>query len=38
MDYGCPERRKTKKDLRRKRKAGIYRHGGKYRTIKQVTG
>jgi len=32
MDYGNPERRRTKKDLKRKRKARVYKKGGKYRT------
>ena len=32
MDYGRPERRKTKKDLRRKRKARGYKRGGKFRS------
>ena len=32
MDYGTPERRKTKKDLKRKRKARGYKRGGKFRT------
>ena len=32
MDYGRPERRKTKKDLRRKRRARGYKKGGKFRS------
>ena len=32
MDYGTPERRKTKKDLKRKRKAIGYKRGGMFRT------
>jgi hypothetical protein len=32
MDYGSPERRKTKKDLKRKRIARGYKRGGKFRT------
>ncbi len=33
MDYGKPERRKTKKDLRRKRRTRVYKRGGKFRSI-----
>lgn len=33
MDYGSPEKRKTKKDLRRKRQYRVYKKGGKFRTI-----
>lgn len=32
MDYGRNERRKTKKDLKRKRLFGRYKRGGKFRT------
>ena len=32
MDYGSPQRRKTKKDLKRKRLARGYKRGGKYRS------
>ena len=32
MDYGIPERRRSKKDLRKKRKGFLYRRGGKYRS------
>lgn len=32
MDYGGNERRKTKKDLRRKRLARGYKRGGQFRT------
>jgi len=32
MDYGGSERRKTKKDLKRKRLARGYKKGGKFRT------
>jgi len=32
MDYGGNERRRTKKDLKRKRIAGKYKRGGKFRT------
>ena len=32
MDYGGNERRKTKKDLKRKRLARGYKRGGKFRS------
>ena len=32
MDYGGGERRRTKKDLKRKRLVGRYKRGGKFRT------
>jgi len=32
MDYGSCERRKTKKDLKRKRLARAYKRGGKFRS------
>lgn len=32
MDYGFPERRKTKKDLMLKRKYRIYKKGGQFRS------
>ena len=32
MDYGGDERRKTKKDLKRKRLARGYKRGGQFRT------
>ena len=32
MDYGGTERRKTKKDLKRKRLARGYKRGGQFRT------
>lgn len=32
MDYGGNDRRKTKKDLKRKRLARGYKRGGKFRT------
>lgn len=32
MDYGGSERRKTKKDLKRKRLARGYKRGGQFRT------
>ena len=31
MDYACTERRKTKKDLKRKRRYRVYKKGGKWR-------
>jgi hypothetical protein len=31
MDYGCGEKRKTKKDLKMKRKLRAYKRGGKFR-------
>ena len=31
-DYAFPERRRTKKDLKRKRLARAYKHGGRFRT------
>jgi hypothetical protein len=33
MDYASPERRRTKKDLKRKRIARGYKRGGKFRTV-----
>ena len=36
MDYGGCERRKTKKDLKRKRLARGYKRGGKFRTANVV--
>lgn len=33
MDYGQPERRRTKKDLKLKRKRRAYKRGGRFRTI-----
>ncbi len=32
MEYGGNERRKTKKDLKRKRRARAYKRGGKFRS------
>jgi hypothetical protein len=32
MDYGCGEKRKTKKDLREKRRMRVYKKGGKFRS------
>lgn len=32
MEYACPSKRRTKKDLKRKRKYRVYKRGGKYRT------
>jgi hypothetical protein len=34
MDYGGNDRRRTKKDLKRKRLARGYKRGGKFRTAK----
>ncbi|MFZ5955639.1 MAG: hypothetical protein ACOYT4_04385 [Nanoarchaeota archaeon] len=34
MDYGCPDRRKTKKDLKRKRTFRVYKKGGALRAVK----
>jgi hypothetical protein len=31
-EYGYSERRKTKKDLRRKRRERVYKQGGSFRT------
>lgn len=31
MDYGFPEKRKTKKDLKLKRKYRVYKKGGQFR-------
>jgi len=36
MEYGYPERRKTKKDLKRKARFNPYKKGGKYRSVKSV--
>jgi len=33
-DYANPQQRKSKKDLRKKRRDRIYKRGGKYRSIK----
>jgi hypothetical protein len=33
MDYGFPERRRSKKDLRRKRRERVYKQGGSQRTV-----
>ena len=38
MKYGFPERRKTKKDLKRKRLARGYKRGGKFRTAEVDEG
>ena len=32
MEYASPERRRTKKDLKRKRRFRVYKKGGKFRT------
>lgn len=31
IDYGAPEHRRTKKDLKRKRKQRAYKRGGRFR-------
>jgi hypothetical protein len=33
FDYACSEKRRTKKDLRKKRKNRAYKHGGQLRSI-----
>ena len=33
MDYGIPERRKTKRDKRAKARFNRFKHGGRFRTI-----
>ena len=33
-DYGYPERRKTKKDKKMKRRRRVYKKGGKFRVTK----
>ena len=38
MRYACPEKRKTKKDLRRKRRYRVYKRGGKFRGTKIKEG
>ena len=37
-DYGYPERRKNKNDKKHKRRHGIYRKGGKYRSTEIKEG
>jgi hypothetical protein len=32
MDYECGSKRKTKKDLKKKRQYRVYKRGGKFRT------
>ncbi len=32
MDYGAPQKRKTKKDLKRKRQYRVYKRGGQFRS------
>lgn len=32
-EYGYPEKRRSKKDLKRKRRFRVYKKGGKYRGI-----
>jgi hypothetical protein len=34
MEYASPEKRRTKKDLKRKRKYRAYKKGGRFRSIK----
>ena len=38
MKYGYPEKRRTKKDLRRKRRHRVYKRGGKFRGTKVKEG
>jgi hypothetical protein len=38
MDYGGSERRRTKKDLKRKRLARGYKRGGKFRSAEVKEG
>lgn len=38
MDYGYSERRKTKKDMKKKRLARAFKHGGRFRTMKISDG
>ena len=38
MDYGCSERRRTKKDLKRKRTQRAYKRGGKFRSTNVTEG
>jgi len=33
-DYGFPEKRKTKRDKKAKRRYGVYKKGGKFRSSK----
>ncbi len=33
MDYGIPEQRRSKKDLRKKRKLRVYKKGGTFRSV-----
>lgn len=33
MDYGIPEQRKSKKQLKKKRKFRVYKKGGQFRTV-----
>jgi hypothetical protein len=35
-DYMCSEQRKSKKDMRRKRRDRVYKHGGHGRTEKNL--
>jgi len=38
MEYGGNERRRTKKDLKRKRLARVYKRGGKFRSAEVKEG
>jgi len=38
MDYGGTDRRRTKKDLKRKRLARAYKRGGKFRSAEVKEG
>jgi len=33
-EYGYPERRKTRKDKKRKKRHGVYKRGGRFRSSK----
>jgi len=37
-DYGYPERRKTKRDKKQKKRYGVYKKGGKFRATKIKEG
>jgi hypothetical protein len=38
MDYGNPEKRRTKKDLKKKRRNRAYKRGGKFRSMNVSEG
>ncbi len=38
MEYATPEQRKSKKQLKKKRKQRVYKRGGKFRTVKLEKG